>query len=157
MVWKAQLETISLDNLVYLLVAQSYPTLWPMEPARLLCPWNSPGKNTVVSSYSFLQGVFPTWGLNPGLLHCRQTLYSLSHQGSPWTTLHHSKGHTFREILPVPAALLRLSLDPLPSLVSLSGSNVTSSRIGLSLPVFLRGHSCSTLSFLCKIPGEKWQ
>ena len=30
-----------------------------------------------------LQGIFPTQGLNPGLLHCRQTLYCLSHQGSP--------------------------------------------------------------------------
>ena len=29
-----------------------------------------------------LQGIFPTQGLNPGLLHCRQTLYLLSHQGS---------------------------------------------------------------------------
>ena len=24
--------------------------------------------------HSFLQGIFPTWGLNPGLLHCRQIL-----------------------------------------------------------------------------------
>ena len=30
-----------------------------------------------------LQGIFPTQGLNPGLPHCRQTLYHLSHQGSP--------------------------------------------------------------------------
>ena len=30
-----------------------------------------------------LQGIFPTQGSNPGLLHCRQTLYHLSHQGSP--------------------------------------------------------------------------
>ena len=29
------------------------------------------------------QGIFPTQGSNPGLLHCRQILYSLSHQGSP--------------------------------------------------------------------------
>ena len=27
-------------------------------------------------------GVFLTQGSNPGLLHCRQTLYHLSHQGS---------------------------------------------------------------------------
>ena len=30
-----------------------------------------------------LRGIFPTQGLNPGLLHCRQTLYYLSYQGSP--------------------------------------------------------------------------
>ena len=40
------------------------------------CPWNSPDKNTVVGSHSLLQGIF----LNPGLQHCRQILYSLSHQ-----------------------------------------------------------------------------
>ena len=36
-----------------------------------------------MGSLSLLQGIFPTQGLNPGLLHCRQTLYQLSHQGSP--------------------------------------------------------------------------
>ena len=50
--------------------------------ARLLCPWNSPGQNTEVSSYSLLQGIFPTQGLNLGLPHCRQIPYCLSHQGS---------------------------------------------------------------------------
>ena len=35
--------------------------------------------------HSLLQGIFPTQGLNPGLLHCRQILYFLSHQGSPRT------------------------------------------------------------------------
>ena len=42
---------------------------------RLLCPWNSPGKNTGVGCHSLLQGIFPTQGLNLGLLHCRQFLY----------------------------------------------------------------------------------
>ena len=32
---------------------------------------------------SLLQGIFPTEGLNAGLLHCRQILYQLSHKGSP--------------------------------------------------------------------------
>ena len=41
-----------------------------------------PGKNTGVGCHSLLQGIFPTLGLNPGLPHCRQTLYRLSHQGS---------------------------------------------------------------------------
>ena len=34
-------------------------------------PWNSPGQNPGVGSLSLLQGVFPTQGLNPGLLHCK--------------------------------------------------------------------------------------
>ena len=44
---------------------------------------DSPGKNTGVSSHSFLQGIFPAQGSNPGLLHCRQILYHLSHWESP--------------------------------------------------------------------------
>jgi len=46
-------------------------------------PWNSPGQNTGVGSHYLLQGIFPTQGSNPGLPHCRQILYQLSHQGSP--------------------------------------------------------------------------
>ena len=53
-----------------------------MEPTRLLCPWDSPGKNTGVGCHVLLQGIFPTQGLNLGLLHCGQILYHLSHQGS---------------------------------------------------------------------------
>ena len=43
---------------------------------------NSPGKNTGVCSCSLLQGIFPSQGSNPGCIHCRQTLYHPSHQGS---------------------------------------------------------------------------
>ena len=65
------------------LVAQLYLTLCNgLQPARLLCPWNFPGKNTGVVSHSLLQGIFPTHGSNPGLLHCRQILYCPSHQES---------------------------------------------------------------------------
>ena len=48
-----------------------------VEPSRLFCLWNSPGKNTGVGCHSFLQGVFPTQGLNG--VSC----LDLSHQGSP--------------------------------------------------------------------------
>ena len=44
---------------------------------------DSPGKNTGVGCHFLLQGTFPTQGLNLGLLHRRQILYHLSHQGSP--------------------------------------------------------------------------
>ena len=59
-------------------------SLWPhgLYRTRLLRPWDSPGKNTGVGCHCLLQGIFPTQGSNPGLLHCRQTLYPLSHQGS---------------------------------------------------------------------------
>ena len=40
-----------------------------------------------MGSHSLLQGIFTTQGSNPGLLHCRQILYHLSHQGSPFHTV----------------------------------------------------------------------
>ena len=43
---------------------------------------NSPGKNTEMNCHS-LKGIFQTQGSNLGLLHCRQILYHLNHQGSP--------------------------------------------------------------------------
>ena len=52
------------------------------QPHGLYSPWNSPGRNTGVGSLSLLPGIFPTQGLNPGPLHCRQILYQLSHKGS---------------------------------------------------------------------------
>ena len=54
-----------------------------LRPHGLHSPWNSPGQNTGVRSLSLLQGIVPTQGSNPGLLHCRQILYQLSHKGSP--------------------------------------------------------------------------
>ena len=54
--------------------------LWP---ARFLCPWDSPGKNTEVGCHALLQRMFRTQGSNPGLPHGRWILYHLSHQGSP--------------------------------------------------------------------------
>ena len=71
---------------VLCLVAQSCPTLcYPMDcsPPGSSVQGDSPGKNTGMGCYTLLQGIFPTQGLDPGLLHCRRILYCLSHQGSP--------------------------------------------------------------------------
>ena len=65
-------------------VVSDYLQPHELEPTRLLCPWNSSGKNTGVNCYSYLQGIFQNQGSNPGLLHCRQILYRLSHQGRPF-------------------------------------------------------------------------
>ena len=61
--------------------ARTSPTLW--DPVVYKSPWNSPGHNTGVGSLSLLQEIFPTQGSNPGLPHCKQILYQLSHKGSP--------------------------------------------------------------------------
>ena len=54
-----------------------------LQPHELHSPWNSPGQNTGVGSLPLLQGIFPTEGSKPGLPHCRQILYQLSHKGNP--------------------------------------------------------------------------
>ena len=54
-----------------------------LQPVRLLCPWDSPGKNIGVGSHFLLQGIFSTQESNPGLLHCRQVIYQVNYEGSP--------------------------------------------------------------------------
>ena len=54
-----------------------------LRPHGLYSPWNSPGQNTRMGRYSRLQGIFPSQGSNPGLLHYRWIFYHLSYQGSP--------------------------------------------------------------------------
>ena len=48
----------------------------------LYSPWNSPDQNTGVGSHSLLQQIAPTQGSNLRLLHCRRSLYQLSHKRS---------------------------------------------------------------------------
>ena len=68
--------------IILLLKLLSCATSW-----TIYSPWNFPGQNIGVGSLSLLQGIFPTQGLNPGLLHCRWILYQLRYQGSPEITL----------------------------------------------------------------------
>ena len=63
------------------------PGIKPRSPALWAdpLPAESQGKpkNPGVGNLALLQGIFPTQGQNPGLLHCRRILYQLSHQRSP--------------------------------------------------------------------------
>ena len=71
-----------------------------LQPVRVLYPWDSPGKNTGEGCQSFLQGIFPTQGSNPGLLHCAdslasepagkpiQSLSNVQLSETPWTAAH---------------------------------------------------------------------
>ena len=64
------------------LVSQSCPTLcdsMDCSPPGSSVHGNFPGKNTAVGCHALLQGIVPTHGLNPGLLHCRRIHYRLSH------------------------------------------------------------------------------
>ena len=70
-----------------------------LQPPGPYSPWNSPTKILEWVSLSLLQRIFPTQGLNPGLPHCRQILYQLSHQGSPqrnnWVQVIHARSLIF--------------------------------------------------------------
>ena len=58
---------------------QVFRTLWTVaRHAPLFMDY--PGKNTGVGCHALLQGIFPTQGWNPDLLHCRQILYHLNHR-----------------------------------------------------------------------------
>ena len=79
MLWKVQILNLWFGSkcVIHSVLSDS---LQPhgLQPARLLCPWDSPGKNTGVGCHALLQGIFPTQGWNPGLLHlllCRWILY----------------------------------------------------------------------------------
>ena len=82
--WVTELNWKKL-RIAKVLVSQLCPTLRkPMycSPPGSSVYGDSPSKNTRVGRHSLLQGSCPTQGSNPGLLHCGQILYCLSHQGS---------------------------------------------------------------------------
>ena len=66
-----------------------------LQPARLLCLWDFPGKNTGLDCHALLQGIFPTQGLNPQflhLLHWQAGFLPLAPPGKP------KKPHQFRSV-----------------------------------------------------------
>ena len=72
---------VGIANLYVVLVTQLCPIPCDhMDPATLLCTWDSPGKATGVGCHSLLHGIFPTKGSNTGPLNCRWILYRLSHR-----------------------------------------------------------------------------
>ena len=69
-----------LKNISKFIVKVVQSCLTVCDPMDLYSPWNSPGQNTGVGKHSLLQEIFPTQGSNPGLPHCRQILYQMSHK-----------------------------------------------------------------------------
>ena len=72
---------------------------------------DSLGRNTGVSCHALLQGIFPTQGLNPSRLHCRQVLYHVSHQGCQCTLTAWTQGRSLQ--LPQPPVVCA-TLDLVP-------------------------------------------
>ena len=63
-------------------VTQTLLWLHGLQPARLLCPWGFPGRNTGMGCHFLLQRIFMTQGLNQGLLHWQADSLPLSYLGS---------------------------------------------------------------------------
>ena len=66
----------------------------------------SAGKNIGVGCHSLLHGIFLSQGSNPGLLHCKQILYHLSHQGSPHFNITYVYKVAYHELIRFPDAVL---------------------------------------------------
>ena len=86
-----RLAQLPLGN-VCVLVTQSCPAL--CDPMDCSLPGSSVHgilQARILEWVAIPQGIFPTQGSNPSFLHCRQILYSLSHQGSPVGNGNHAK------------------------------------------------------------------
>ena len=84
---------------LYAMCSVMSDSLWPhgLWPTRLLCPWNSPGRNTGVGCHFLLQGIFVTRENEPASPALQVDSVPLSRQGNPaW---HHSKWYTFMSCL----------------------------------------------------------
>ena len=129
-------------------------------PARLLCPWDSPGENTGACCHALLQGIFPTLGSNRGLSPCGWILYCLSHQGRP--TFH---GQQFRVLLEgqqTPSISSRAwethgaTTDPSPQWrESLQGSHMSFCRTRGVMPRAVQSLCRGWASAGTRSPGEK--
>ena len=87
----------AMKNVQSLYCVWVFVTLWTVAYQVPLRPRDSPGMNTRAGWHFLLQGIFLTQGLNLSFLHCRRTLYCLSHQGSPKAAI--QPGH--KSILPM--------------------------------------------------------
>ena len=119
-----------------------------LQPTRLLCPWDFPGNSTGVGCHFLLQGIFLTQGSNPGLLHCRQMLYRLSHQGSPQNLVCVLNIEKSRWLYPWQHSALSLSIK-CPNL----GFEIGFMKLGSGIA----NYSCSYIEVICKmLPDQSW-
>ena len=134
-----------------------------LQPARLVCPWGSPGKNTGVGCHALLQGIFLTRGSNPCLLplpHCRQILYCLSRQGSPWTAKVKSTLLSFHlRSFPCPMETPQISLVLKDTFLFWNTELSLASRshlIDCSVPSYMLFSLAKYAICFCKIPLIFW-
>ena len=94
--WESHEQSVSMKLLSHVpLFVIPWTIAYQTPPSR-----NFPGKSTGMDCHFLLQGIFLTWGLSPGLPHCRQMLYHLSYQGSPlMNSMKRQKDRTLKDEL----------------------------------------------------------
>ena len=135
-----------------------------LQPARLPCPWDSPGENTRVDCHSLLPRIFPTQGSNLGLLHCRQILYHLNYRDIYFTSFLKKSGLVFllnRFTQTQPPGSLAASLKQILALVislpDLGSQRQLALMNGICACTHAKSHqSCLTLCnpVDCSLPGS---
>ena len=93
--WKSKNSVVMVPKWKWKLLSP----VWLFVTPWTIQSWNSPGQYTGLGRLFLLQRIFQTRGLNPGLPHCRQILYQLSHKGSPrileWVAYPFSRGSSW--------------------------------------------------------------
>ena len=149
--------------------ALMYNSFWPRGwPARLLCPWDFPGKNTGVGCHFLLQGIFPTQGSNFGLL----TIKKISiHKQGQWNIkpeqtdipndrtiiwAHHLTGYPSIHLVQFSHSVVSDSVTPWTAArqASLSITNSQSSPKLMSCPQSLPASECFPMSQLFAWGGQ---
>ena len=119
------------------------------QPTRLLCPRDSPGKNTRVGCHFLIQGIFLTQELNLCLLHWQVSSLPLSQQGSLYFSTHR----------PSPPFLLTKKLQLHPGPFPLHGSHVywvdTTFCQCCNVSTLLRDVTCGFRKSNCYLPQSK--
>ena len=137
---------VLIESEVKVWVAQLCPTLCdPMDCSLPGSSVHGVPQNTGVGCHDLLQGIFSTQGSNSGLLHCRQSLYCLSHQRrSPMCWLHWYKAHSTKMVEFTLLALPLQSLETIIYLVSSFSAFFQQPHIHEGKPFSLVGYSTPT-------------
>ena len=103
-------------------------SVMPPRCVRKICPWDSSGKNTGVGCHFLLQGIFPTQGSNPWLLHYLHWHVGSLPLGSPWKyhwlALHNR--HLSHSVLEAGKSKIKVSANSMPSDIPLPGLQTVS-------------------------------
>ena len=112
-----------------LFVVAVVQSLGHVQPARLLCPWGFPGKNTGVGCHFLLQVIFPTQGSNPHLLHWQVNSLPLSHLGNPQSSVSPPKWAPCPQADLIPAVIWSTATMDIPALLPICWLRISTFQV----------------------------